>query len=111
MTKIEEKVCFHFRFLSNINEPLLLIYIDRDWLGIHTQLYYAEHVHIVQTRTGIPIPYFCIAQQSKSVPESVSGNVNEPLERAISYNKKISLHQNHSSFFETPEVGIIGIFV
>ena len=36
--------------------------------------------HIAQTR--IPTPYFCIGQESKSesVPESISGNVNEPSE-------------------------------
>ena len=41
----------------------------------------AEHVHITQTWTWIPISYFCIGEecQSKSVPESISGNVNEPL--------------------------------
>ena len=41
-------------------------------------LYYAEHVHIAQTR--IPTPYFCVGQEpeSESVPESVSDNVNEP---------------------------------
>ena len=41
-------------------------------------LYYAEHVHIAQTQTGIPTPYFFVGQESES--ESVSGNVNEPLE-------------------------------
>ena len=39
-------------------------------------LYYAEHVHIVQTRTQIPNPYLCIGQ---SVPKFVSGKVNETL--------------------------------
>ena len=41
-------------------------------------LYYAEHV---QTQTQIPIPYFCIGQESESesVPESIFGNINEPL--------------------------------
>ena len=38
-------------------------------------LYCTEHVHIAQTQ--IPIP--CTGQESG--PESVSGNVNEPLER------------------------------
>ena len=44
-------------------------------------MYYAEHVHIAQTRTQIPFLYFCTGQVSESefVPESVSGNVNEPL--------------------------------
>ena len=43
-------------------------------------LYYAEHVHIAQTWTWIPTPYFCIEQkaESESVPESISGNVYEP---------------------------------
>ena len=47
-------------------------------------LYCAEHVHTAQTQTRIPTPYFCTGQDSKSVsesesvPESVSGNVNEP---------------------------------
>ena len=43
-------------------------------------LYYAEHVHIVETQIRIPVPYFCTGQesQSESVPDSVSGNVNEP---------------------------------
>ena len=41
--------------------------------------YYAEHVHITQTRTQIPTPYFCLRQESESKEsESVSGNVNEP---------------------------------
>ena len=37
--------------------------------------------HIAQTRTRIPTLYFCTGQESESdsVPESVSGNVNEPL--------------------------------
>ena len=42
-------------------------------------LYYVEHVHITQTQ--IPTHYFCIGQESEyeSVPESITGNVNEPL--------------------------------
>ena len=37
------------------------------------------HFHIAQTQTWIPTPYFCIGQESESVPvsESVSDNVNE----------------------------------
>ena len=44
-------------------------------------LYYKEHVHIAQTQTQIPIPYFCREQESEceSVPESIFGNINEPL--------------------------------
>ena len=43
-------------------------------------LYHAEYVHIAQTWTWIPIPYFCVEQESEyeSIPEPVSGNVNEP---------------------------------
>ena len=33
-------------------------------------LYYAEYVHIAQTQTRIPTPYFCLEQESKS--ESIS---------------------------------------
>ena len=46
-------------------------------------LYNAENVHIAQTRTRIPTPYFWKGQESgfESVPESVSCNVNEPLQR------------------------------
>ena len=45
------------------------------------KLYYAEHVHVVWTWTPIPPVYFCVGQESesKSGPESVSGNVNELL--------------------------------
>ena len=44
-------------------------------------LYQAEHVHFAQTWTQIAIPYFCTGQESESesVPESVYGNINEPL--------------------------------
>ena len=44
-------------------------------------LYYVEHVHTAQILTQIPTPYYCTGQESesKSEPESVSGNVNEPL--------------------------------
>ena len=51
-------------------------------------LYYAEHVHIAQTRTQIPTSYFCLGQESES--ESVSGNVNEPLlQEVLSVHKSI----------------------
>ena len=43
------------------------------WIWIPTPmatLYDAEHVHIKQTRTRIPTPYFCIGHESESVPES-----------------------------------------
>ena len=38
-------------------------------------LYYAEHVHIAQTRTQISTPNFCVGDESEyvPVPESVSG--------------------------------------
>ena len=39
-------------------------------------LYCTETVHIAQIWTRIPTPYFCRGQE----PESVSGNVNEPLQ-------------------------------
>ena len=45
-------------------------------------LYYAEHVHIAQTLTWIPTPYFCVGQEyynSMPISESISGNVDEPL--------------------------------
>ena len=42
-------------------------------------LHYAENVHVAQTRTQIPTPYICIAQESEFISESVSGNVNELL--------------------------------
>ena len=43
-------------------------------------LYYAEHVHIAQTRTRIPTAYLCIGQksQSESLPVSEPGNVFKP---------------------------------
>ena len=44
------------------------------------RLCYTETVPIVQMQTQIPTPYFGTGYESKSesVPESVSGNVNEP---------------------------------
>ena len=44
-------------------------------------LYCTEHVHISQTQTQIPTPYFCVGQEYDYmlVSESVSDNVNEPL--------------------------------
>ena len=44
-------------------------------------LYYAEHVHIAQTLIRIPIPYFCVGQESESesISESISRNINESL--------------------------------
>ena len=57
----------------------------RTWIYIQNlmaTLYYAESVHIAQTSTRIPTPYFCTGQESESesVPESISSNVNEPIE-------------------------------
>ena len=45
-------------------------------------LYCAEHVHTAQTQTRIPTPYFFVGpeSESESIHESVSSNVNEPLE-------------------------------
>ena len=42
-------------------------------------LYYAEHLHIAQTQIWIPIPNFCVGQESepKSVSKPIFGNVNE----------------------------------
>ena len=62
----------------------------RTWIQVQTQirtpnsmatLYYAGHVHIAQTRTQIPTPYFRMEQESESesLSESVYGNVNKPL--------------------------------
>ena len=44
-------------------------------------LYCTEHGHIAQTQTRIPTPYLFRWQESESesVPESISGNVSEPL--------------------------------
>ena len=41
---------------------------------------YIVHLHIAQIQTQISTSYFCTGQESesKSVTESVSGNVNEP---------------------------------
>ena len=40
------------------------------------------NVHIAQTQTGVPTPYFCVVQESESesVPESDSSNINESLD-------------------------------
>ena len=42
-------------------------------------------LHIAQTRTSIPTPYFLLGRESESqsVPESLSYNVNEPLNNKI----------------------------
>ena len=67
-----------------------LIYICWRWTPVQTRiripnlmatLHYAERVHIAQTRTLIPTPYFCVRQESEfaSVSETISDNVNEPL--------------------------------
>ena len=64
---------------------LRLTYIAGDGLSVRTRiripnligtLYCTETVHIAQIWTQIPTPYFCRGQE----PESVSGNVNEPLQ-------------------------------
>ena len=53
-------------------------------------LYCAEHVHVTQTRTRIPTPYFCIEQESESesLPVSESGNVNEPVDYFVTGRKQ-----------------------
>ena len=61
----------------------LIHYINGDELGSDLDsepnpmatLYYAEHVHIPQTRTQTPTSYFCTGQESESAPD----NVNKPL--------------------------------
>ena len=61
-------------------------------------LYYAEHVHITQTQ--IPTPYFCVGQESEyeSVPESITGNANEPLTRDEKvHNGRTALRNIYSS--------------
>ena len=57
-------------------------------------LYYAENVPIALTQTPIPTPHSCIGQESesKSVPESVFGNVNEPLVAFHGLKHETSLH-------------------
>ena len=35
-------------------------------------LHYAEHVHIAQTRTRIPTPYFCIVQEFEAESVAIS---------------------------------------
>ena len=54
-------------------------------------LYYPEHVHIVQTRSWIPSPYFCKEEESESesVPESDSDSVNEPLWKKIRFHAQM----------------------
>ena len=42
-------------------------------------LFYVEQVHIAQTRTRIPTPYFCMGQESEIESVSESGNVIKPL--------------------------------
>ena len=60
----------------------------RTWVQIRIRnpnpmptLHCAKHVHIAQTRTWIPIPYFFTVQEFESVSifESVPGNVNKSL--------------------------------
>ena len=71
------------RFCVTTDTMLWLIYIVGDGFGyplgiripnLMATLYYSEHVHIAQTRTQIPTPYFCVRyeSESKSVPESVA---------------------------------------
>ena len=48
-----------------------------------TTLYYLENVLIARTQTRIPTSYFCIVQESESVPVSESGNVIRPLYSSV----------------------------
>ena len=81
---------FLFSFCNHQQKDLWLIYIDGDGIGVETldsdskpDCYIAlcRIFHIAQTQTRIPTPYFCIGQESESesLLESVSDNVNEPL--------------------------------
>ena len=49
------------------------------------RLYYVERVHTGQNQTQILNPYLSTGQEStfESVPESVFGNVNEPLGNVV----------------------------
>ena len=53
---------------------------DSDWDSkLDGYIVLCRTFHIAQIQNRIPTPYFfCIGQESESVPESVSGNVNEP---------------------------------
>ena len=56
------------------------------WIpNLMATLYYAEHAHVAQTSTQIPTIYSVLYRnfESESVSESVSGNVNEPLDTKI----------------------------
>ena len=45
--------------------------IESDFYSIPND-YYAEYVHITQTRTRIPTPYFCTGQESESESKAES---------------------------------------
>ena len=74
-----------YEAVTEVKFFLWLIYISGDRLGQSqtriqnrmVTLYYTENVHIAQTRTPISIPHFRMGQESESVPESLSGNVND----------------------------------
>ena len=54
----------------------------RTWTpNLMATLYYAEHVHITQTRNQIPTPFSCMGHKSdsESVPVPESGNMFKPL--------------------------------
>ena len=80
-------------------------------------LYCVEHVHIAQTQTWIPTPYFCIRQESESVSVFDSGNVNEPLHSKSLWNLKvdkiISLKKFvcHHLFIFTINIFVIRIYL
>ena len=54
--------------------------------------------HITKTRTRIPTPYFCIGQESESVPVSKSGDVFKPLSGIVtifvSYNCSVMRYRD-----------------
>ena len=62
-------------------------------------LHYAENVHIAQTLTRIPTVYFSLGQESESVPQSVSGNINEPLDGNIEKYRYENYHYPLAALF------------
>ena len=76
--------------------------------NLMASLYCAEHVHIAQTKISVPTPNFCIGQESESVsiPECVSGSVNEPYEAKLVHcvivvtgKSRLLLSRENQSFF------------
>ena len=54
---------------------------EQSFSDVYAYIVLYRTFHIAHTLTRIPFHYFCIGQESKSesIPESVTGNVNEPL--------------------------------